>query len=1069
MGGMEAALASGVLKVAGSKLVLLIASEFASITGAKKDLCELQGKHQEISSWLAVIRDREIGSGTQFPLVNELRNVAYDIDDLLYEVHLEAEKHNIHKNGDNQPIADCFCTKPKSLLFGHKVASKIKAIKVEYDKIVKQGRDANIIRNNLQMDHPFRTNNWRAGEPSILCNVENSKIPRRDQEKGEIIRKILEPNEGEYGQTVVSIVGLGGSGKTTLAKHICHDSKIKEHFNDMVFWVHVSQEFDFTKLIGKLFEAIIEKKSDLHVQQNMLREISNKINGKKFLLILDDAWHRDKHDWEQFMLHLKSGTPGSKILLTTCDWKVAEIVKSRHIIELGLLSEAESWSLFLKCFGWIVEELGSYGSELDQLKQCFMFCSIFPKGFEIYKDCLIAQWIAHGFITEMNGMQLEDIGSAYFDSFVKVGFLHDTYKHWYTGETKMHDLIHDLTRHILEYEVVTCLPNNMTTNYTKRCRYLSLTSCAEKVNRGSFDKVHALFASGASSTSLNKLIKKSCYVHSVILQYTIDNSLSLFIMKFEYLGYLEIHGLNTTELPEAISGCWNLQALVFIECIGLVTLPESIGKLKKLRTLQLRHNTDLGSLPESVGDCQDLQSLQLYYCQKLRTISGSLGRNGRLRVLQIVKSYDLEQLPLESSVEFSNLLVISLAECCHFQGLPATLSCPTLCTLDLSRTKVTELPEWVTTIGTLKYVNLESCKELVVLPKDIGKLKALAVLNIKGCTSLRYMPPGIGQLTRLTQLGLFVVGCGGDDARISELENLDKISGDIEIQNLEYLKDPCDAEKACLKWKNSIQGLVLDWWSPSMTEEEMISGADQDLGVLNGLEPPPRVEDIEIRRYRGPCLPRWWMEQKDSSYCDGMTLKQSSPCQFLSLTKLTLSQIPNLKHMWGVLKFPSLKSLKLSKMANLEDLWTTANGFEILEEEVRAQDCFPVLSELSIRDCPKLSTMKPYFPPSLENLCLVRNNLQLLSPDNFAHLLPPATHGSSLPRCLHSEVRHLKRLQLKGMMGSSSGWEFLQHHTELETLCIRDCNNLTQLPGSIRSLTSLQKLEITGLLASLNR
>ncbi|CAO2145918.1 unnamed protein product [Urochloa humidicola] len=137
-------------------------------------------------------------------------------------------------------------------------------------------------------------------------------------------------------------------------------------------------------------------------------------------------------------------------------------------------------------------------------------------------------------------------------------------------------------------------------------------------------------------------------------------------------------------------------------------------------------------------------------------------------------------------------------------------------------------------------------------------------------------------------------------------------------------------------------------------------------------------------------------------------------------------------------------------------------------EEVRAQDCFPVLSELSIRDCPKLSTVKPYFPPSLENLCLVRNNLQLLSPDNFAHLLPPATHGSSSPRCRHSEVRHLKRLQLKGMMGSSSGWEFLQHRTELETLCIRDCNDLTWLPESIRSLTSLQKLEITGLLASLN-
>ena len=189
MSGVEAALASGVLKTAGGKLVSLISSEFTSITGVKKDLCELQGKHQEISSWLAVVRDRALGSGTQLPWVNELRNVAYDIEDLLYGVHLEAEKDKIQSDGDKQPIADYFCAKPKSLLFRCKVASKIKAIKVKYEKIKKHASDANIIRNNLQMDHPARSSNTRtAGEPSMLSNVEDSKIPRRDQEKDEIVR-----------------------------------------------------------------------------------------------------------------------------------------------------------------------------------------------------------------------------------------------------------------------------------------------------------------------------------------------------------------------------------------------------------------------------------------------------------------------------------------------------------------------------------------------------------------------------------------------------------------------------------------------------------------------------------------------------------------------------------------------------------------------------------------------------------------------------------------------------------------------------------------------------------------
>ncbi|PVH33753.1 hypothetical protein PAHAL_8G059700 [Panicum hallii] len=61
MSGMEAALASGLLKVAGDKLVSLIKSEFASITGVKKDLSDLQDIHGEITSWLSLVHINDKG------------------------------------------------------------------------------------------------------------------------------------------------------------------------------------------------------------------------------------------------------------------------------------------------------------------------------------------------------------------------------------------------------------------------------------------------------------------------------------------------------------------------------------------------------------------------------------------------------------------------------------------------------------------------------------------------------------------------------------------------------------------------------------------------------------------------------------------------------------------------------------------------------------------------------------------------------------------------------------------------------------------------------------------------
>jgi hypothetical protein len=307
----------------------------------------------------------------------------------------------------------------------------------------------------------------------------------------------------------------------------------------------------------------------------------------------------------------------------------------------------------------------------------------------------------------------------------------------------------------------------------------------------------------------------------------------------------------------------------------------------------------------------------------------------------------------------------------------------------------------------------------------------------------------LGQLTRLRKLGLFVVGCGEDDARISELENLDMIGGRLKITNLKYLKNPSDAEKACLKRKRNIQSLVLNW-SLSDTEEELVSDMEHDWGVLNALEPPSQIEVLQIYGYRGPCLPGWMMKQSDSSYCEGgIMLKQTIASHFLCLTWLALARLPNLRHMRGFVELPSLKTLELNEMPNLEELWTTSSGFETGEKELAAQYPFPVLSSLGIRGCPKLNG-SPYFPPSLEHMVLNRINGQLLSTGRFSHQLPS----------MHALVPRLKSLVLFEVTGSSSGWELLQHLTKLKELYIYSCNDLTQLPESMRNLTSLERLHI---------
>jgi hypothetical protein len=692
----------------------------------------------------------------------------------------------------------------------------------------------------------------------------------------------------------------------------------------------------------------------------------------------------------------------------------------------------------------------SYFHLADNLKQCFTFCSIFPKGYKIVKNHLIAQWMAHGFI--MNKEDPEDIGSEYFDSLVKVGFLQDSFQVWHNDQPvyKMHDLIHDLARLVSQDELLTSVPKNITTNCTHRCRYLSLTSSTEMVDKGLFDKVRALYVYGGD-LSFDKSIKSSFYVRSVILQSTVVGQFS--ILKSKCLGYLEICHVSFTEFPEAISGCWNLQALHVMYCRGFTRLPQSIGKLKKLRTLEFFICNDFESLPQSIGDCRGLRCLQLYFCSNLRDIPNSICKLENLKVIHITASPAVQQLPSKLAGDLSNLQTLDLSGCSRLKDLPSTFACCPLRNLVLSNTNITGLPEWITLICTLECIELEYCTELEELPTDIGNLKRLEVLNIQGCWKLCGMPLGFGQLIRLRRLGMFVVGRGENDANILELGNLDMLCGELEITNLRYLRDPSGMEKASLKQKKNMRCLKLTWWSSSGMEEELISDMEQELGVLCALEPPPEIMMLEISGYGGPGLPCWMSKQCDSFYLENKT---STPPRFHGLTQLMLEHLPNLKHMRGLVELPSLKTFNLHGMPSLEELWTTTNGLEIGEDEVGVQYCFPVLSTLFIGNCPKLN-VKPYFPRSLEQLRLRKSNEQLVSPGGCSSSscqFHPRSDESP-PSCGTLAEVHLKKLKLEEMTASSSGWELLQQLTKLETLEIRLCNDLREFPESMRHLRSL--------------
>lgn len=413
----------------------------------------------------------------------QLKDVAYAVDDVVDEYQLKAERNDA--SGDGDFVSRYMRRKPESFIFQCKAAKKIKAIKKRFAAIVKQRADINIIATSLtgsghSISHMKKT---AVGLPSVPT-MDATLILGREMEKHQLISKLTETNDQQK-TMIVSIVGLGGSGKTTLAKLVFNDgTTIAKHFK-VRLWVHVSQEFGFESIVGKLFEAIAHGKSESHNLQHMVRRISDELTEKVFLLVLDDVWTKDRMELEQFMVLVRSGASGSRILLTTRNSDVAEAVESSYLINLPLLSLSDSWQLFIQSFGTTVEGLDrefldvgnaivnkcggvplaikviagvlhdkkriqewqairdsnlfdaegkerrvsaclrlSYLNLPSHLKQCFTICSLFPKGHKIDKECLIDQWIAHDMFASADAVDyLEYTGYECFSSLVQMSFL----------------------------------------------------------------------------------------------------------------------------------------------------------------------------------------------------------------------------------------------------------------------------------------------------------------------------------------------------------------------------------------------------------------------------------------------------------------------------------------------------------------------------------------------------------------------------------------------------------------------------------------------------------------------
>ncbi|KAF2296369.1 hypothetical protein GH714_037590 [Hevea brasiliensis] len=328
---------------------------------------DLKGLRESLTMIRAVLLDAEEQQTKREPVrlwLKKLREVAYEAEDVLDELAYE----NLRRKVEMQEQSGSEI-KNEAMGYGLQVVTK--------DRIMPQ----------IDLDR-------------VTDSVLDDPVVGREADVSKIVN-LLNCSNDQQVLTIVSIVGMGGLGKTTLAKLVCQEVMEKKFF-DLKIWVCVSDNFDDQRILGEMLQTLNANMGGLTNKDAVLQELEKALEGKKFLLVLDDVWNEER----------AFGNGEASIPLDLeCIGK--EIAKKCRGVPLAakVLDNKDNVESVLKL---------SFDHLPPFLKPCFAYCSIFPKDFDIAKKELVQLWMAEGFL----GSSSQDEGNKSskcnnFDSILK--------------------------------------------------------------------------------------------------------------------------------------------------------------------------------------------------------------------------------------------------------------------------------------------------------------------------------------------------------------------------------------------------------------------------------------------------------------------------------------------------------------------------------------------------------------------------------------------------------------------------------------------------------------------------
>nr|GMC47078.1 probable disease resistance protein At1g12290 isoform X2 [Ipomoea batatas] len=442
----------------------------------------------------------------------------------------------------------------------------------------------------------------------------------------------------------IGVYGMGGVGKTTLAKHI-HNRILRNDPCANVYWVTVSHDFNLRKLQNDIAKSAGVRLSDDENEVKRAAILRNHLVRNNVVLILDDVW--DNISLEN--LGVPPRVEGCKLILTTRLRDVCWRIGCQELFQINVLNEEEGWNLFKEILvqdGCIVltDVIEKYAKQLA--KKCGglpLALNIAAASMRGVNDDRIWSNAINNF--QNASLQLEkmekglcqdiDRGHSILKKLVDVFLLEGEEMY-----VKMHDLMREMalkiSKFMVKFELVE-IPEEK--HWTVELERVSLNSSTLNEIPNDFSpRCHKL-----STLNLRNLYGWVTCINEI------PESLLLYMSQLRVLDLGYNYKLKC--LPNSISNLENLCGLFLQGCTHISCLP-AMKKMKELRVLNIEYCAGIRELPQDMESLVSLQYLYMRGTSKFLEIpKGVISKLRNLKCIQsdncgrTLQSEDLNCLP----------------------------------------------------------------------------------------------------------------------------------------------------------------------------------------------------------------------------------------------------------------------------------------------------------------------------------------------------------------------------------------------------------------------------------------